>query len=83
MYQKAIELNPKKAQSFFNLGGALMNVERFEEALEMFKKGHAIDPKEINILQQMAIAQYRLDDKEGAAESAEKALAVAGDDPKF
>ena len=81
--QKPREVKPQKAQSFFNLGGALMNVERFEKALVMFKMGHAIDPEEINILQQMAIAQYRLDDKEGAAESAEKALAVAGDDPKI
>jgi tetratricopeptide (TPR) repeat protein len=76
-------VTPPKAQSFFNLGGALMNVERIEEALEMFKKGHAIDPEEINILQHMSIAQYRLGDKEGAAESAEKALAIAGDDPKI
>ena len=84
-YKKALELDPSKAQSYFNVGGALMNADRVEEALEMFKKGHAIDPEEINILQNLAIAHYRaiLAHKEGASESAEKALAIAGDDPKI
>ena len=80
---KPPKVKPQKAQSFFNLGGALMNGGQVEKALVIFKVGHAIDPEELNILQQMAIAQYRLDDKEGAAESAEKALAIAGDDPKI
>ena len=42
-----------------------MNAERVEDALICLKKAHAII-REINILQHMSIAQYRLGDKEGA-----------------
>ena len=80
---KPPKVKPPKAQSFFNLGGALMNGGRVEKALVVFKVGHAIDPEELNILKQMARAQHLLGDKEGAAESAEKALAIAGDDPNI
>ena len=60
-----------------------MNAGRVEKPWRCSKRAMPSIPKRSIFLQNMAIAQYRLGDKEGASESAEKALAIAGDDPKI
>lgn len=81
-YREAIKRNPKKAQSYYNLSVALTNqgtLESQKEALDLLKKGHEIEPKDLQILQQMALLSNRQGDNAAAGEAAEKALAV---DPK-
>ena len=81
-YREAIKRNPKKAQSYYNLSIPLTNqgtLESQKEALDLLKKGHELEPKNLDILQQMALLSNRQGDNEAAGEAAEKALAV---DPK-
>ena len=81
-YRDAIERNPKKSQSYYNLSVALTNVGTLDsqkEALELLKKGHELAPKDLQILQQMALLYNRQGNNDAAGEAAEKALAV---DPK-
>lgn len=44
-YQKAIEINPQWALSYFNLGQALVRQEKFDEAIEAYRKAIEINPK--------------------------------------
>lgn len=81
-YRNAIEKNPKKSQSYYNLSVALTNqrtLESQKEALYLLQKGHELAPKDLQILQQMALLFNRQGDNKSAGEAAEKALAV---DPK-
>lgn len=78
-YKKAIELNATRGQSFYNISIALLNAQKPQEALDYLKRGHQTDPKDLLILQQMAVIENQLGNKEAAGIAAEKALAV---DPK-
>jgi protein O-GlcNAc transferase len=81
-YRNAIQRNPKKSQSYFNLSVALTNqatVASLKEALDLLQKGHELAPKDLQILQQMALLYNRSGDNASAGIAAEKALAV---DPK-
>jgi tetratricopeptide (TPR) repeat protein len=81
-YRNAIERNPKKAQSYYNLSVALTNqgtLESQKDALGLLETGHELAPKDLQILQQMALLYNRQGNNEAAGKAAEKALAV---DPK-
>lgn len=81
-YRDAISRNPEKSQSYYNLSVALTNqgtIESQKEALELLQKGHELAPKDLQILQQMALLYNRQGNNDAAGEAAEKALAV---DPK-
>ena len=43
--QKAIALNPKSVGALVNQGAALLNLERYEEALSSSKNAIALNPK--------------------------------------
>ncbi len=44
--QKSIDLNPSFAYAYFGLGDALLNLYRFEEALEMFNTAARLSPRD-------------------------------------
>jgi superkiller protein 3 len=83
-YRDAIERNPKKAQSYYNLSVALTNtgdLESQRDALDLLEKGHELAPKDLSILQQMALLYNRQGNNAAAGEAAEKALAVDPENP--
>ena len=44
-YNKAIKLNPKNENAYFNLGLCAFDGERYDEAVEQFKKAVEISPE--------------------------------------
>ncbi|MBT4139438.1 MAG: tetratricopeptide repeat protein, partial [Candidatus Latescibacteria bacterium] len=71
-YRSAIEKNPKKSQSYYNLSVALTNqgtLESQREALTLLQKGHELAPKDLQILQQMALLFNRQGDNVAAGEA--------------
>lgn len=43
-YLKALQMNPKKTECYYNLGNAYCISERFQEALECFENSVKHDP---------------------------------------
>ena len=73
--RKAIELNPKDANSWCNLGNLLKNnLERYEEAEAAFRKAIELNPKDANPWCDLGIL---LADKLGKYEEAEAAFRKA------
>jgi Ca-activated chloride channel family protein len=67
-YRKAIELNPKAATAYANLGSALHGQGKYDEAVACFRKAIALDPKD-------AAAHYHLGRVFEAQKKREEAIA--------
>ena len=59
-YRKAIEIDPKYAKAYRNMGFALSNLGRKEEAVASYKKAIEIDPKYANAYRNMGFALSNL-----------------------
>jgi len=55
-YKKAIEIDPKHAKAYNNMGFALSNLGRKEEAVASYKKAIEIDPNNANAYNNMGFA---------------------------
>lgn len=55
MYRKAIELDPKFPLPYFNLGCALMELERHSEAIMLFEKAQRLGLKSFDLEVQLAL----------------------------
>ncbi len=70
-FQQAARSNPKSAEAWTRLGDALMDAQRFSEAIDAYEKSLALSPRNVNVLvdqgtcyrgvgkYDMAIKQYR------------------------
>jgi tetratricopeptide (TPR) repeat protein len=43
--KKAVEINPKDAQTLVNIGLTYLNLKKQDEAIPYFQQAHKIDPK--------------------------------------
>jgi tetratricopeptide (TPR) repeat protein len=78
-YQKAIELYPKYATAYNNLGSARMNLHDAAGAKEAYQHAVALNDKYANAWMNLAHLQHESGDAQGAEQSLLKALTT---DPK-
>ena len=78
-YQKAIELYPKYAMAYNNLGSARMNLHDVPAARQAFEQAVAINDKYANAWLHLARLQHDTGDLHGSQQSLLKAIAT---DPK-
>lgn len=68
-FDKAIELDPKFAKSYFNEARVLLDMKRAPEALELIEKGRGIDSASVDGVRLKARAQSESGDVEGAMQT--------------
>src|SRR6185312_11042538 len=68
-FDKAIELDPKFAKSYFNEARVLLDMKRAPEALELIEKGRGIDSASVDGVRLKARAQSESGDIEGAMQT--------------
>ncbi|MFM6885485.1 MAG: tetratricopeptide repeat protein, partial [Dolichospermum sp.] len=72
-YQKAIELDPKDATAYYNLGNALIGQKKLDEAVAAYQKAIELDPKDATAYNNLGIAlrgQKKLDEAVAAYQKA-------------
>jgi protein O-GlcNAc transferase len=79
LISQALEFNPKSASAHSNLGVALRDLKRHEEALASFDRALAIDPGYAEALNNRGIALHDLERHEEALASYDRALAANPD----
>lgn len=80
-YSKAIELNPKMIDAYYNRAQALLHDKNVDDvklnmALDDLQKAVELDPKFIDALYYCAVVQKKLGDYKGALENLDKVLAI-------
>jgi Flp pilus assembly protein TadD len=78
--QQAAKIAPKNAQAWTRLGDALMDSQRFAEAIDAYDKALALDPKNVNVLVDQGTCYRGAGKFDKAVEQYRKALKI---DPKF
>ena len=76
---KSVESNPS-ANGYLNLGNAYAEQTRFDEAVEAYKKGLAINPNHSAILSNLGVSLYQMGRFSEAKDQFEKALKNNSDD---
>lgn len=79
-YEKAIELNPKEAAAYNNLGATLDALGEHERAIEKYKKAGEINPKDDDVYYNWGNALSHLESSEGAIEKYNRAIEI---NPKY
>ena len=59
-YQRAISINPKKSESFYNLGNALCVKADYENAINAYTSAIDLDPKNAPAFYNLGNALYML-----------------------
>lgn len=77
---KACDIDQANADSFLHLGGVLMRDERLEEAVELFDKALARNPRLADAWLERARCAADLGDNEAASESLRRYLALCPED---
>jgi len=78
--QQAAKAAPKNAQAWTKLGDALMDSQRFSEAVEAYGKSLALEPKNVNVLVDQGTCYRGVGKFDKAVEQYQKALKI---DPNF
>jgi tetratricopeptide (TPR) repeat protein len=78
--QQAARMAPKNAQAWIELGNALMDTQRYGEAIDAYDKALALDPKNVNVLVDQGTCYRGIGKFDKAVEQYRKALKI---DPKF
>lgn len=76
-YRKAIELNPQSADAYFNLGNALLNQNKYKEAVDEYKKALAYETDKNRLSQiyhNMGVALQLSKDYKNAANAYKQSL---------
>ena len=81
-YDKALAIDSTMVEAYADVGIGLLNNGRHKEAEIKLTRAHELQPNNVSLCRALASAQWAQGNKEGAAATAEKALAVAPDDPK-
>ncbi|AMW33745.2 tetratricopeptide repeat protein [Fervidobacterium islandicum] len=68
MYKKAIQLSPNFPLAYFNLACALMEVDRYNEAVMFFEKAEKLGLKSFDLDVQLALCYVALGNKKKAKE---------------
>lgn len=80
-YSKAIELNPKMTDAYYNRAQALLTNKNIDEdglksAMSDFDKSIELDPKFIDAMYYKATIQKKLGDYKGAVETLDKVISI-------
>jgi tetratricopeptide (TPR) repeat protein len=78
--EQAAKMAPKNAQVWINLGNALMDAQRFGEAIDAFEKALALEPKNVPVLVDQGTCYRGVRKFDKAVEQYRKALKI---DPNF
>ena len=76
-YRKAVEINADHFEAYNNLGSALLQAERTDEAIVYYQKALKIKPNSINILNNLSDAFLQKGQQNDALPLLQKALALA------
>lgn len=68
--------NPKNAAAWTTLGNALMDSQRFNEAIEAYAQSLALDPKNVNVRVDMGTCYRNIGKPEIAVQEFRKGLAI-------
>jgi tetratricopeptide (TPR) repeat protein len=77
---QAAKMAPKNAQTWINLGNALMDGQRFSEAIDAYGKALAFEPKNVPVLVDQGTCYRGVRQFDKAVEQYQKALKI---DPNF
>jgi tetratricopeptide (TPR) repeat protein len=78
--QQAAKKSPKSKDLWINLGNALMDSQRYSEAVEAYQKALALDPKNVSVRVDMGTCYRGTGKSDKAVEEYRKALKI---DPNF
>jgi tetratricopeptide (TPR) repeat protein len=78
--QLAAKQSPKSAPAWISLGDALMDTQRYPEAVDAYEKALALDPKNVNVLVDQGTCYRGFGRFDKAVEQYQKAIKL---DPKF
>ncbi|KNF07506.1 TPR repeat-containing protein [Gottschalkia purinilytica] len=79
-FQKVIEVNPKQADAFNELGLCLAYMGNFEDAIESFSKGIDLKPNDYEIICNRGMAYIQVNDIENAKKDINKAYNINPND---
>ncbi|MDY6865113.1 MAG: tetratricopeptide repeat protein, partial [Halobacteriota archaeon] len=79
-YLKCVELDPKNAIAWYNIGLGFYILQRYEEAIRCCDKALEIDPEDANALYIKGLTLYNLGRNEEAIRCCDKALEI---DPSY
>ena len=78
--EQAAKMAPKNAQAWINLGNALMDAQRFGEAVDAYEKALALEPKNVPVLVDQGTCYRGIGKFEKAVQQYQKAIKI---DPNF
>ena len=78
--QLAAKQSPKNAPAWISLGDALMDTQRYAEAVDAYEKALALDPKNVNVLVDQGTCYRGVGRFDKAVEQYRKAIKI---DPNF
>jgi tetratricopeptide (TPR) repeat protein len=78
--QLAAKRSPKSAPAWIDLGNALMDSQRFAEAIDAYDKALALEPKNVNVLVDQGTCYRGIGKFDKAVEQYQKAIKI---DPGF
>jgi len=78
--QQATKQSPKSAPAWIDLGNALMDSQRFAEAIDAYDKALALEPKNVNVLVDQGTCYRGIGKFDKAVEQYQKAIKI---DPGF
>jgi hypothetical protein len=81
-YQKAIQLNPRSAEAFFNLGHAFFEQEQFDKALACYQKVIQLDPNSALAYMNLGLVVTIRGDYHEAVAAYEKAIQLNPENPE-
>ena len=79
--RKAAEASPKSAAAWINLGNALMDLQRFGEAVDAYEKALVLEPKNVPVLVDQGTCYRGIGKFDKAVEQYRKAIRFAPDFP--
>lgn len=78
--QMAVKASPKSVEAWTNLGNALMDAQRFGEAVDAYEKSLALQPKNVNVIVDLGTCYRGVGKFDKAVEQYRKALKI---EPNF
>ncbi len=75
-YDEALKHAPELANAHYNKGNALRKLDKFEEAIDSFKRAHTLQPREPVFLNNLALTYQDSNQLEQAINTYQKALAL-------
>lgn len=79
-FEQAAKASPKSKDAWVNLGNALMDTQRYSEAIEAYQKALALDPKNVSVRVDLGTCYRGVGKFDKAVEEYRKALK---NDPNF